>query len=227
MTDSSAAQESRTRVLSAIETAEQPISVETITELTGLHANTVRGHLDVLLAREAVAREPADAQGRGRPRWLYRPGDPRRSPYQSLAEALTVQLGRVNDPAMAEEAAARWAQALPPLPDATSPDEAVQETAAALERLGFGVAVSGAGDAIELTGCPYAAIVEDNPVVCDIHAALVVRLLDQTGQPVSMESMEVWTRPGLCVARLGRPDIRPDRSIAPDGSGSMTERNPT
>lgn len=227
MTDPTATQESRARVLSAVESADEPISVEALSELTGLHVNTVRGHLDVLLASEAITREPANPQGRGRPRWLYRPGRGRTSPYQALAEALTLQLGQVADPGMAQGAAERWADALPHMPEAKSPDEAVRETAEALRRLGFGTSVNGAGDAIELTGCPYADIVAENPVVCDIHAALVVRLLDQTGQPVTVQSMDVWTRPGLCVARLGRPDLRPDRSITPDASGSISERNAT
>lgn len=227
MTDPSATQESRARVLSAVENADEPISVEGLSDLTGLHVNTVRGHLDVLLASEAISREPANAQGRGRPRWLYRPGPGRTSPYQALAEALTLQLGQVADPGMAQGAAERWAAALPQLPDATTPDEAVQETAEALRRLGFGTAVTGGGDTIELTACPYADIVAENPVVCDIHAALVARLLDQTGQPVTIESMDVWTRPGLCVAHLARPDLLPDRTITPDASGSLSERNPT
>lgn len=224
MTDPSATQESRSRVLSAIESADQPISVEDIAEATGLHANTVRGHLDVLLAGEGIAREAANAQGRGRPRWLYRPALPRTSPYQSLAEALTVQLGQIADPAMADGAADRWARVLPALPVAESPDEAVKETARALEHLGFGATVNAVGDAIELTECPYAALVEENPVICDIHAALVVRLLEQTGQPVAVEAMDVWARPGMCVARLGRPDLRPARTIVPDTDGPISER---
>ena len=82
-------------------------------------------------------------------------------------------------------AAERWAQALPDLPVAFSPDEAVAETTDALNRLGFNAIASPVGDAISVTGCPYADLVDDNPVICDIHTALVVRLLDQTGQPVT------------------------------------------
>lgn len=213
MTESTALQESRTRVLAVIEQAADALSVEQIAQRTGLHANTVRGHLDVLLATEAITRAPADAQGRGRPRWLYRSAAPKASPFQFLAEALTAQLARTQDPGLADDAAERWAQALPELPVAEDPDEAVAAAAQALNRLGFIAESNAVGDAISVTGCPYAELVDDNPVICDIHTALVVRLLGQTGQPVTLEAMDVWARRGVCVARLNRPDLEPARTI--------------
>jgi len=213
MSESPVVQESRTRVLAAIEQASEPVTVEQIAERTGLHANTVRGHLDVLLATEAVTRAPADVQGRGRPRWLYRSAAPKASPFQFLAEALTAQLARTQDPGLADSAAERWSHALPVLPAADDPDEAVAAAAQALNRLGFIAESNAVGDAISVTGCPYAELVDDNPVICDIHTALLVRLLSQTGQPVTLEAMDVWARRGVCVARLNRPDLEPARTI--------------
>lgn len=215
------AQESRARIQQAVETAAEPMTVEMIAETTGLHANTVRGHLDVLLAGNVITREAADSSGRGRPRWLYRAATPQASPFQFLAQALTVQLARADSVEFAEGAAARWAQALPELPVAFSPDEAVAEATDALNRLGFNAEASPVGDAISVTGCPYAELVEDNPVICDIHTALVVRLLDQTGQPVTLESMDIWARRGMCVARLNRPDVSPSRVITTNERGRL------
>ena len=208
-----ATQESRIRIQRAIEESAEPLTVEAIAELTGLHANTVRGHLDVLLAGESIAREAADAHGRGRPRWLYRPNTPKASPYQALAEALSMQLGQLDDPAMAQGAADRWAHALPDLPVAHTPDEAVAAATGALNGLGFTAIASPLGDAISITGCPYAEVVAANPVICEIHTALVDRLLKQTNQPVTIEAMDIWARPGMCIARLGRPDLAPTRTI--------------
>ncbi len=213
--------ESRERIRALLVSAEHPLSVEDIAEQSGLHANTVRGHLEVLLATGDVMRESAGIAGRGRPRWLYRSSTPAVSPFQFLAEALTAQLARIEEPLLAESAAQQWADALPSLPVAESPDEAVAETAAALTRLGFAAEVCRAGEAIDLTACPYADLVDDNPVICDIHAALVVRLLEQTGQPVALESMDVWARPGLCRARLSRPDLRPARTIEISLAGTV------
>ena len=137
MTDTPGVQESRSRIQAVIEAAPAPLTVESIAESTGLHANTVRSHLDILLAGGVITREAADAHGRGRPRWLYRSATPQRSPFHALAEALSVQLALVGDPTMADRAAEQWARALPDLPSAGSPDEAVAEAADALTRLGF------------------------------------------------------------------------------------------
>jgi predicted ArsR family transcriptional regulator len=223
MTESGGVQESRARIQQVVETATEPMTVEMIAEATGLHANTVRGHLDVLLAGDVISREPAESPGRGRPRWLYRAASPKASPFQFLAQALTVQLARADSAEFAEGAAARWAQALPDLPVAFSPDEAVAETTDALNRLGFNAIASPVGDAISVTGCPYAELVDDNPVICDIHTALVVRLLDQTEQPVTLESMDIWARRGMCVARLNRPDIAPSRVITTNERGTIRD----
>ncbi|MDQ5975501.1 MAG: hypothetical protein QG661_2710 [Actinomycetota bacterium] len=223
MNESGGVQESRSRIQQVIETAIEPMTVQMIVEATGLHANTVRGHLDVLLAGDLISREPAESPGRGRPKWLYRAVTPKASPFQFLAQALTVQLARADSAEFADEAAERWSQALPDLPVAESPDEAVSETTDALNRLGFHATASPVGDAISVTQCPYAALVDDNPVICDIHTALVVRLLDQTGQPVTLDSMDIWAREGMCVARLHRPDIAPSRVITTNERGTFRD----
>lgn len=210
------ARESRARVQSVIDAASQPVTVEEVAEATGLHANTVRGHLDVLLAGGTIERVPAGPQGRGRPRWLYRAARTKASPFHFLAEALTAQLARTQDPGLADAAAERWSQALPVLPPAETPDEAVAEATSALNRLGFVAQTGPVGDCISLSSCPYADLIEDNPVICDIHTALVVRLLEQTGQPVTLAAMDVFPRHDVCVARLNRPDLVPLRTIEVD-----------
>jgi len=223
MSEIGGVQESRARIQQVVEAAAEPLTVEMIADATGLHANTVRGHLDVLLAGDVISREPADSLGRGRPRWLYRAASPKASPFQFLAQALTVQLARADSAEFADDAAERWSKALPDLPVAFSPDEAVAETTDALNRLGFHATASPVGDAISVTACPYAALVDDNPVICDIHTALVVRLLDQTGQPVTLDSMDIWARKGMCVARLKRPDIAPSRVISTNARGTLRD----
>jgi predicted ArsR family transcriptional regulator len=223
MNETRVAQDSRGRVLSAIELAASPLTVEEIAERTGLHPNTVRGHLDVLLASKSISREAADSTGRGRPRWLYHAATPQASPFQALAEALTAQLRHVDDPGLSDRAAEQWARALPDLLKAGSPDEAVAETTEALNRLGFSAVTNPVGDAIAITQCPYAGIVEDNPVICDIHTALIARLLKQTGQPVTVATVDVWARPGICVSHLNRPDLVPARTIAANSRGHVVE----
>ena len=213
--------ESRSLVQQAVERSAAPVSVDDIAARTGLHANTVRGHLDVLIAHGTVTRDAAQASGRGRPRWLYRPAGTKPSPFQSLAEVLSRQLALVEDPALAERAAETWAQVLPDLPVASTPDDAVAGAADALNRLGFDAIVSPIGDAVIVKSCPYVDLIEDNPVICDIHTSLVSRLLKETGQPVTVEAMDVLPRPGICVARLRRPDLTPIRTIVNDDADGL------
>lgn len=227
MTEMADARESRARVLEAIGTSVEPLSVEQLSERTGLHPNTLRGHLGVLLAAGQVTRESADAKGRGRPRWLYRTASPQATPFQFLAEALIEQLADTDAGDLASSAAERWARVLPSLPKAHSPDEAVEEATDALNRLGFKAMASPLGDSISVTSCPYGELVTENPVICDIHTALVIRLLEQTGQEVSLDAMDVIAPRGICVARLRRPDVEPTRRITADDGDSRPRHRRT
>ena len=219
-----AAPSSREAIFALVERSPEPLTIEQICQASGLHANTVRTHLDVLHAAGRVEREQGTPKGRGRPPWLYRVAPGERSAQAVLAETLLDQLDAAFDPGLTRAAAQRWATAvrgeLERQTPAADPDDAVGRAATALEHLGFDAKVDGVGDRIELRGCPYAALVAERPVICDIHAALLVELLRGSGQPVTLRGLDVWTRRGLCVARLNRPDLRPNRSIAPSGVGA-------
>src|SRR5699024_3470300 len=58
---------SRESVLRTVESQRAPVSTATLARATGLHENTVRGHLEQLLADGYVARVCARSSGRGRP----------------------------------------------------------------------------------------------------------------------------------------------------------------
>jgi predicted ArsR family transcriptional regulator len=188
-------------------------TVEQISEAVELHPNTVRVHLEVLVASGAVVRASEESLRRGRPRQLFRRVGIQDSPFKALATALAAQLTTAQSEELAYQAAETWTHALEPIPKAENIDDAVAFATQALNRLGFDATTSAIGDAISVRSCPYAQMVEEHPVICDIHAALVGRVLRETGQPVALESMEVWTRPGQCVARLHRADFGPSRTI--------------
>ncbi|HZL81066.1 MAG TPA: hypothetical protein VFC06_03895, partial [Demequina sp.] len=69
------------------------------------------------------------------------------------------------------------------------------------------------GDSITIGTCPYASLIAEHPVICDIHTELLATVLNAAGQGVGVEAMDVWVKPTLCRARLDRPDISPARSI--------------
>jgi hypothetical protein len=153
---------------------------------------------------------------------LYRSAEPEPSVYQDLVSTLVAQLGRNADSPLIQEAATKWADVVDRPAVATDIDMALDQAVSALDQLGFVARVSPVGDSITLASCPYADLIADQPVICDIHTALLQELLDRTGQPVSVAQMQVWAASGVCRSRLSRPDRRPARVI--DVAGTDDER---
>ena len=130
--------DSRSHILELIRESEGPVSVEWLCTETHLHANTVRGHLEVLLAAGQIVREPAKGNGRGRPPMLYRAENPRAVLYAELVDTLAEQLGDGTDPALVDDAARRWAEvSAGAMRAAHSIDEAIAQAVRALDELGF------------------------------------------------------------------------------------------
>lgn len=228
--DGADADNSRDNILRIVQESERPLSVEEIAKVASLHVNSVRTHLEMLRAAGRVQRTRENSTGRGRPKWLYSAAV-EQDPYTQLAADLAQTLGASKDPVLAEQAARRWRESdrVAKQP-AASPDEAVTVAARSLGRLGFDVDVSPVGDAIYLGHCPYAALIKDNPVICDIHAHAVEQILAGTGQPVELESVDVFPRRGVCVAHLRRADVQPQRVVAgsaPEGTVTPATAEPT
>ena len=77
---------------------------------------------------------------------------------------------------------------------------------------------------VYLGQCPYAALVADHPVICDIHAKALEQVLAGTGRDIELESMDVF--PGQAfVAHLRRPDVVPARVVSGSGEGSRLSPN--
>jgi predicted ArsR family transcriptional regulator len=201
----------RQAVLQTIRDADRPLAVAEIAEQVGLHVNTVRGHLELLVHLGVVSRQTEHRGGRGRPRVLYEqaPDEPRRQDaYQTLATALANELSILGGPDQqtADEAGRLWAEALVRegrLRPTSSPDDAVQQVTALFSDLGFDASTDPLSDRIYLKACPYAAIREAFPGVCDIHLGLMRGSLAVIGSDLSVRDFDVEVRPGLCVAHLG------------------------
>ncbi len=199
--------DSRAAILGFIESAHDVVRVEEIANGVGLHPNTVRGHLDALLAAGRITRIPDQRATRGRPHWLY--SATAAASVRELARTLSEELDRASAPDAVRLAAAGWAEAGPDIAPAASMDEAVDDVTRALAEFGFEAVHNPLGDEITLRSCPYAQLVDEHPVICDIHAELLGVLLSRTGQPVTLRCLEVFPRSDICVARLNRPDIVP------------------
>ncbi|MDP4015488.1 MAG: hypothetical protein U0990_10285 [Candidatus Nanopelagicales bacterium] len=208
---------SRERVLSLVRSSPGPVSVSDLRTATGLHANTIREHLDVLLEDDAIRRELGPTAGRGRPPWLYSAGATE-TRLEALADALTRRLAATDGQRVADKAAEHWADVVRPATAASDPDAAVAAAADVLNRLGFRASANAVGDRIYITRCPHAHLVARQPAICDIHASLVRDLLASSGQPVGVKRLDVWARHSVCLIHLQRADIGPARSIELDGA---------
>lgn len=125
----------RAAVLRSVVAAGGAVTVAILAEQLGGHPNTVREHLDALVADERIERVRSTPAGRGRPAWLYQPrADTEPNPngaarssemlsgplgtdgqeYIALAVALIDQVSATspNPQVLARQAGERWGRAL-------------------------------------------------------------------------------------------------------------------
>ena len=178
----------------------------TITQLsasTGLHENTLRGHLDTLLAKGAVTREREAPSGRGRPGWRWRAVESAHTEYAGLATALARTLKTTSrHPAEdAIEAGHAWGRDLAAHRLATGPD-ARRNTVALLGELGFSPQVSGRTE-VRLTRCPLLEAAKEEPtIVCNVHLGLVAGALDSYGADDPDVRLTPFAERGACLLRM-------------------------
>lgn len=204
---------SRVRILQLLRAYAGPLDVQRVSADTGLHPNTVRFHLDVLIdAGLATARsDPTGASGR--PRLVYTaatggPAGERAEGYQLLADILASYLAEQPDPAgLAEQAGRIFARrGGPGAPFAdVSAAEAARRVTALFAELGFEPELAGGDDdaRILLHHCPFRAVASEHPdVVCAMHLGLLKQALADLGAPAEASRLEPFITPHLCVAHL-------------------------
>lgn len=216
----------REAVLRLVRDASDPLGVAEIAERLGIHANTVRFHLDTLVADGRVDRTKAESGTQGRPPQLYRvaPGmDPMgERHYRTLAEVLSVTLATDPDPSgRGVEAGRLWgrrhASTVTEPPNvsrrADTPESGamVDRLIQMLEELGFAPDQSTGGDhpQIHLRNCPFLELaVHHTEVVCPIHLGLMQGALDAWDSPLTVERLNPFVAPDRCTAHLAAVDAR-------------------
>ncbi|NJP45338.1 helix-turn-helix transcriptional regulator [Actinacidiphila epipremni] len=212
----------RRAVAEAVRAAGRPVDVTELARRLGVHANTVRFHLDALLAEGAVTRRTEPPSGRGRPRTVYAhvPGMDRSGPrgYLLLARLLVAHL--TAQPRTAAEAAGHaWGAQLAAPPAVPSggppaeppggpsespagPGEAARRLADVLAGIGFAPDVESARR-IRLRHCPFLELAEENGrVVCSVHLGLMRGALAAMGAPVTAARLEPFATADSCLAHL-------------------------
>jgi len=206
----------RFQVLSLLRDVGEPITVTEAARRLGLHANTVRFHLETLEEAGLVSRQPEERRGPGRPRLLYTATTAASAAegrsYRFLAQVLTGFIAeKMPKPAKAaEEAGQAWGRFLTEPPP---PYQKVGEPAAMaalvdnLDRIGFLTRPvdDDEGLRLEINHCPFLEVAREHAdVVCAVHLGLLRGMLSEMRAPVSAKRLEPMVEPSRCIARLAR-----------------------
>lgn len=176
-----------------------------LVRLTRLHENTVREHLNALVATGLVRRSRARATGRGRPAWLYECWEPEpgQAEYAGLAAVLSRAVAEsAAEPAMVAEAQGRvWGRDMVVSRRASSQGSAGQAIVAMLDDLRFAPRVEAESPTVvRLERCPLLETAHRFPdVVCAVHLGLVRGVLEQLGESSEGTELEPFAEPGACL----------------------------
>lgn len=213
----------RHQVTELFRASQRPLSARDVADDLGLHINTARFHLDVLVRQGTLRREAGRSQGPGRPRDQYRlePGMDRGGPrnYKLLSEMLISHLSGDRHPGEAAlRAGQAWGRYLvpPPAPSQQlTTHNGVQRLTELLSDVGFDPQLSaGAGGAIELRlrHCPFLELAETHrELVCALHMGLMQGALEQLAIPLRAQSLTPFADPSTCLAHLVPADSGPDQ----------------
>lgn len=217
--DGARAGASRLRVLQTLRQHPEGLGAQDLADAVGLHINTVRFHLDRLVADGVVARADEDRSEPGRPRLNYTvvadPGSQgdKRS-YRLLASMLAgcISESVPNAAEVAREAGRTWGRYLVERPGPyrrTEEDEALGQLVQLLDDIGFAPEVAPyehadeADREIRLHHCPFLEIADEHrEVVCSAHLGLMQGALSEIRAPLEARRLEPFVQPSLCVATL-------------------------
>jgi len=184
-----------------------------LAEHSGLHVNTVRGHLTVLEDAGLVRSDPESRDRPGRPRLIYRvepDADGGDDGYRLLAEVLASCLETVEDDpsGRAEHAGTAWGgylvERVPPSRPIDA-EAALQRVLDLLDELGFDPLLSGDGDGrrLVLRRCPFLEVAEGHQdVVCGIHLGIMRGALAVLDAGVEVADLLPFAEPDSCVSHL-------------------------
>jgi predicted ArsR family transcriptional regulator len=203
---------SRAAVLESLQASAGPLTLADLTASSGLHANTLREHLEALAARGLVHRVRAAPSGRGRPAWLYEATEPAiettGSEYAGLAATLAAHLHRTSvDPRADAVAAGRtWGHELARKagpPEGVGDAAARHKVVALLDDVGFCPEADERATTARLTRCPLLETAKEYPdVVCGVHLGIVRGALEEYGADDRHTDLKPFSEPGACRLEL-------------------------
>jgi predicted ArsR family transcriptional regulator len=201
----------RDLILQLLRTSARARSIVSMADEMAVHPNTIRFHLDALLRTGRVEQVFGETSGPGRPPVLFRasrrmdPAGP--TNYRLLANILTSYLA-ATPTAAAVELGRSWG---PSLVDghrrrtAPSKTQSITDLTELLADLGFQPETSAGPRAsdIRLRHCPFHELVETyGEMLCSVHLGLMQGALATMRAPVTVDHLDPFVEPDLCVAHL-------------------------
>jgi len=196
-------------VLTAVREGTGAVTLADLSAATGLHANTLRGHLDALAAAGLVHATTAPPSGRGRPATLWHAQMTTSAEYAGLAAALahTVKQTSPEPTAAAIEAGRVWGRQLAGArrTRGTTPTDPRAGAIEVLRDLGFAPQPAGPrehdpGTRLRLTRCPLLEAAREEPtIVCNVHLGLIAGALEEFAAPDPDVQLTPFAEPGACA----------------------------
>lgn len=204
----------RAGILAAIRASSAGLGIRALSEATGVHENTVRFHLDRLVADGLVERQAGRSTGPGRPPltfvalpWREDVGGDN---YELIARVLTSHLeGAAEDPVRVAEEAGRAFGRGREVREPTG--DALEQLVQVLDEAGFlpeaVLGSQGRAVAVRVHHCPFGALArEDRSVPCGVHLGLMRGVLEAGGGGLAVDRLEPFVTPTMCVAHLAEAE---------------------
>jgi predicted ArsR family transcriptional regulator len=204
---------SRAALLETLRAQAEPTTLGGLALSSGLHANTVRDHLDALAEQGLARRFAAEPSGRGRPAWLYEATDADpdgSSEYAGLASALARTIHRRSTTPVEDalEAGRDWGLALVRERRGVRQRSAVaarRKVVELFEDMGFAPETDARATSTRLTRCPLLEAAHQYPdIVCGVHLGLAQSALEEYGADPDGAELLPFAEPGACRLHLTR-----------------------
>ena len=192
-------------VAAVLRRAGEPLTLATLSAVTGQHPSTLREHCAALVKHGLAKRSTSRAAGRGRPGHLYT-SVPSAEVHavMSLAGALIGHLRSTSSEPVADAERLGHAAADG---ETLAPDGGWRAMRVALARWGFDPATE--ADAVLLRSCPLLAIARSAPdLVCGFHRGLTRGLVARAGLDPAEVELAPFARSDACVLTLATGEIR-------------------
>ena len=198
-------------VLDTLQKFDNGARVADIASQLNMHVNTVRGHLNELMKREAVQAVPTPQQGPGRPSLVFHVRIPNNSSiaqeYTSLVSTLVELIGDSDNPSNDELKHARqlgrkWARNMNVSTGWEPSYDSLSPAFVTLRDMGFDPALeiddNNSPSRITLNSCPFVSkkVPQPSKLICALHQGLVQELSSAIGKAHLV--LVPYSGPGTC-----------------------------